>query len=147
MNRQLIFDETVKHARHQGCKATRIIDGEEGCAYRGANNITRCFIGAHITDDTYNPRMEGLTTGALLKAFPLIRNYFGITSQEGEVIIRHNNMHLLSRLQQIHDGYAVVDWEEQFKRTAEEFGLIYTPPLPKETESAQADDVELAPVV
>ena len=144
MNRQLIFDETVKHARHQGCKATRLSGGS--CAYRAPNG-NRCFIGAHIPDSIYVPKMEGLDVHSILTSFPAVCEYFGITEQE---LISHNilsDKYLLQSLQRIHDLHAPTYWEEQFKNVAAQFGLTYTPPLPVQPESARADDVELAPAV
>lgn len=114
MTKQEMFDKVVAHARAQ---KRRSLDIESGnCLYRGHNG-TKCFIGALIPDEKYDPYMDKLTMSANTAPVREAAGYEG-----------HCMSYLATQLQGIHDNCAVEDWEEKLKSVAKDFELIYTPP-------------------
>lgn len=109
---QQLFDEVAKHLRTQG----KTCLGTSGCAYRGDSGL-KCAIGALIPDEVYNSKMEGHAVFAIL---PMLPNDL---KQEFSA-----HMGLLHSLQNVHDEYPPVAWENQLQRVANAFQLQYTPP-------------------
>jgi hypothetical protein len=130
MTPQQVFDTVVNHLRQQGgrslltdkqCK--ELHEFITVCAYRGKNGF-KCSAGALIYDEEYLPEMEGKNFAAVLN------NYFGsfvAATSLKERLLPH--IELIIYLQQLHDNVAVEEWEVALQRAAEQFSLIYTPPL------------------
>lgn len=106
MTDQEVFDKVVAHARQQ--KEQALEDGS--CRYRTADG-KRCFAGIFIKDEVYDKELEGKFASTLIHLFNGI------------------NIHLLSRLQDIHDIYDPYNWENHFKSVARDYDLIYSPEL------------------
>lgn len=66
----------------------------EFCAYRGDHG-RKCAIGCLIPDEHYQKTMEGRTVGELFQGFPSEIDAAGLSKL---------SLHLLVRLQTIHDG-------------------------------------------
>lgn len=113
---QEIFDTAVNHLRQQG-KLALSEDGKT-CAYRGHDN-TMCPVGALIPDESYSPDMEGKNIRELLRLGL-------IPSPLKEEFTK--NLHLLDRLQYIHDIRQPSNFEMGFLGAAKDFHLQYTPP-------------------
>ncbi len=121
MNKQDVFNRVVSHARAQG---RRSLLPTGSCAYRGENG-TKCFIGALITDEAYDRSLErqDVSSHEVREAL----------AASGVIVETTEDRKLCSRLQTIHDGSglhgnAPQQWEENFRATAQQFGLTYTPP-------------------
>lgn len=119
MNTQEIFDTIVNHLRKQGRKALanpNLASNKvtNACCYRSPNG-DKCAAGCLIPDDLYHRNMEGMAIDSLIETvkFP---PYFKA------------NEHLISEMQWIHDKQSIVDWEENWKRIATDYQLVYTPP-------------------
>jgi len=95
------------------------------CAYRGEDG-TKCFIGALITDEAYDWRLEcqGVSSHEVAQAL----RGSGVDMQTTE------DFNLCTRLQAIHDENFLGEfdtlqhWEAGFKGIARAFDLTYTPP-------------------
>lgn len=117
---QEIFDKVVKHLRLQNCKATN----GAFCVYRTSDNL-KCAIGCLIEDEEYDLKMEGYLNLLLLFAqFPHLNISKLIRYEKDD-----NTMHLLARLQVIHDKRNVEDWENEFEFTSEQYNLSYKNPI------------------
>lgn len=114
LTKQEIFDTVVAHAHAQ--KYHSFFSDSDDCAYRGMND-TKCFIGALITDDEYDEKMEYSSAVDLIDAnlFPARLIFDGCES-------------FYNSLQCIHDLYDVEDWESEFKLFAERYALKYESP-------------------
>lgn len=109
---QEVFDRVVVHARHQNCKS------ENGsiCLYRGPNG-TKCFVGALITDESYDHSLETNT---------VVEHDVRKALQASGINITHQ--FFLRDLQKIHDLNDVCSWEDSFKDFAHKYDLTYTAP-------------------
>jgi hypothetical protein len=114
---QVLFDYIVNALRKQGCRSLDI--GTEFCRYRGSNG-TKCAAGHVITDDEYNPNIEGK-----LIQFLVVEN--GKIEYNRIIENTSKNIDILRALQQTHDNFDVKDWEERFNSNAQSLGLKYTP--------------------
>lgn len=65
MDKQRIFDKTVRHLAKQGGKSMRVVRGSLMCAYRGRNGC-KCAVGCHIRPSEYSRRMEGQPISGLV---------------------------------------------------------------------------------
>jgi len=110
MTLQEIFDKVVQHARTQGTEA---MDRLGTCVYRTLDG-RKCFIGALIPDEEYNPDMEGASVADLCSAYPYIDRMFSGISD-----------YTLMALQDIHDTLPVKKWEAAFEEFAEKHNLTY----------------------
>lgn len=110
-----MFDRVVAHARAQKCKSAHPLSG--ACVYRGPNG-TKCFIGALIPDDKYEPRMDDENINASSR---IIQEAVGMNDNYEQVL-------LASKLQAIHDARDPSVWEYGFEELAISFELTYTPP-------------------
>jgi hypothetical protein len=106
---QEIFDQIVTHLRKQGCKS---IAGASTCLYRGPNG-TKCAVGCMISDDDYDPSMEGKGITTIIRL-----------SKNLKVLSPYRK--LLVEMQNIHDDRRVEDWEREFQLAAVRFNLNYT---------------------
>lgn len=106
MNKQEIFDKVVNHARTQNQKA---IEGGQ-CKYRTSNGL-KCFIGALIPDDKYDPYLEGHISSEVLKAIGIDYTI--------------DNRIFLCELLIIHDQKIPDSWELEFQSFAKKHNLDY----------------------
>lgn len=106
MNEQEIFDTVVNHLRKQNKKS----DDNAGSLYRSSKGL-KCAVGCLIYDEEYKPEMEGYAVGILANNhIPRFRPYIS----------------LLRRLQKIHDGMRVEEWECGLKDVGTAFELDLT---------------------
>jgi hypothetical protein len=87
------------------------------CLYRGPNG-TKCFAGALLPDELYDPEFEGI----------------GITSSHPSEVSRIfseivEDLALLQTLQAVHDTVDPGNWERSFLMIADQNGLQYAPPV------------------
>jgi hypothetical protein len=87
---QDIFDTVALHLITQGRRA---IDGHH-CRYRAANG-DRCAIGALISDEAYNPAMEGAAVRGICRDLP---------------VALQAHMGLLINLQDLHDDMKLCEY-------------------------------------
>ena len=106
---QHTFDTIVEHLRKQGCKSA---DAIGVCLYRGPNGL-KCAAGILIPDDKYHLDMENkpCDLDIVCKAIP-----------------EQYDIHIASRMQNIHDSYPPCYWESKFKQLAERYNLTYKAP-------------------
>ena len=107
MINQKVFDKVAKHLLTQGVPATRLTAAGPECAYRGDEGRA-CAMGCLISDEEYDPTMEGGDVYTLVKKFGVLKDY---------------NIDLLSSLQDIHDADKPCDWPDWLRSTAADFGL------------------------
>lgn len=112
---QMFFDKAVAHARKQKCASM----DNDSCYYRGPNG-TKCFVGALIKDEFYNPGLENNAARDEL-VIAAVRKSFGLSK------LTLDEENLLERLQTVHDDALVENWEQAFYEIAEDYGLTYTP--------------------
>lgn len=120
MENQEIFDTVVAHLRKQGCKSVKLAAdggpayGIEGisCLYRGPNGLM-CAAGCLIADEDYSPEMEDISANR-----GILQDYFEEMGCD---------TYFIRKLQIIHDEECVQDWEDEFERLAQRYGLVYTP--------------------
>lgn len=105
MTAQEIFDKVYRHFVIEGNKKS--LDSAGECAYRGENGA-KCAFGLLISDEQYNPKMEGC------RAVPLI-----MEEEELSEFILHR--HLIDNLQRWHD--ASILNVERIHSIAKEFNL------------------------
>ncbi len=137
MDKQLIFNNTLEHLRHQGHAAmTHQYPGDTRCTYLAANG-DRCAVGVHLgTKDIH--MIEGM---GVKHAFDIHPELFEHLHIDGA-----SDIAFLANLQYAHDQYlghedgeldyyhhmpyqpGVNAWEDMMKKIANNYGLIYTPP-------------------
>ena len=123
---QEIFDIVLAHARKQ---KRRCFDEQCDCKYRKENATSelRCFVGALIRDEDYEPAIEGVGAWECLKdAVGNARLLIDILAKNDIDAITH--VELLCQCQSIHDTSISPDvWEIRFRKLAYRFRLTYTP--------------------
>jgi hypothetical protein len=92
---QVVFDTVCEHALKQN---VRCKNEKNYCMYRNENGM-KCFGGALIPDDQYDPNMEGLTWGELIT-----KEY-----------VSGENSDLIDQLQIIHDTEFPKKWVESLR--------------------------------
>lgn len=97
LNGQLIFDIVATHLLTQKAKS---VNKYGACMYRGLNGL-KCAAGALISDEEYDPKMENMGISGVISRFGLYWN------------MDYADQHFVSRLQHIHDLYAVQDWKAE----------------------------------
>jgi hypothetical protein len=113
--KQEIFDAVVSHLREQNAKSIRSVkywDRKEeqiDCAIRGSDD-RKDPLGAIISDEEYDPGMEGYISSSLLDLLP-------------ERLLLH--VDIIDRAMFIHDHCLVSQWEDEFAALASEFSLIF----------------------
>ncbi len=101
-----VFDQVKTHLLKQ---KARCIDSEGACRYKRYNNY--CAAGCLIGDDRLAKKFDSLEATSwitLVKAGHIPKNPHNI---------------LIARLQIIHDGYPVEEWEEMLNEIEKEFRL------------------------
>jgi hypothetical protein len=110
--KQEVFDQVASHLLKQ-MKHSKRHSG--ACAYRGTHEL-KCAAGCLIADDEYMVKFDngcnGISWTELVKA--------------GLVPVSHKD--LIVTLQDIHDCYEPVSWEERLKLLAEKEGLEFKEP-------------------
>ena len=106
---QEIFDIVRDHLLKQNAKAQNPASLGGQCRYRGPDGL-QCAVGCLITDEEYNPEMEGIDVNLLDLEF------FGL---------EHLRPHLavLNDLQDCHDNYEPEFWAKRLKEIAHKHGL------------------------
>ena len=112
MDKQEVFDEIVTHLRKQECAAQ---DNSSLCMYRTQSGL-KCAAGCLIRDEEYAPWMERRLFNSILMNEQAPKSLVDRLEEHGNVIMR---------MQRIHDDYQPIQWEEQFQKVAEDFGLKY----------------------
>lgn len=102
---QQIFDQAAIHLLTQW----DVSADENGCRYRGLNG-TKCAVGCFISDSEYSEGLESYTLDS-----PVFSH---LTTK-----IDHSVIMFLSRLQTLHDGYCVEEWERELRLKAKESNL------------------------
>lgn len=98
---QEVFDHVANHLLTQGKKSREPLDKHEDsptCVYRTSDGLS-CAAGCLMTDDEYNPEME--------------RNDWEMLVHGAMVPKAH--MHLIARLQRVHDTIDVCHWREALR--------------------------------
>lgn len=108
---QDIFDQSSNHLLKQNKKARE--EYSTTCRYR-TNDGLMCAVGCLISDDEYDPSIEGRGVHDLISTY--------------EIDVHGSVSSLLSRLQEIHDCYLPEEWEEHLAALAIEKGLKFTKP-------------------
>jgi hypothetical protein len=110
MNNQEVFDKVLEHARTQ---LERAINEEGQCCYFEESGL-KCFIGALIPDEVYEPEMEAVSIYGLVGEYQSMAELFNGV-----------NLDLLVLLQQVHDYQTPGLWEQDLRIIAEDFELTY----------------------
>ena len=113
MDRQKTYDTIKAHAIKQGKKSTN----GNICLYRDQDGL-KCFIGAIIPDELYNPDMEGndIYRLATWKQYDNIREYLNITAGD--------DINFLMNVQSIHDTFPVEAWVKMLEMAAQQYHLV-----------------------
>ena len=110
MTVQEVFDAVCRHAAQM--KRQSVMAGGTRCMYRGACG-ERCFVGALIRDEEYNPKMDDIggnaVSGLIAKGWLPAR------------LIEHED--LLCRLQHVHDSVPRELWADRLALAARAFKL------------------------
>ena len=114
---QYLYSRVRRHLLTQGKQARAVIarfDSDNECVYRSPDGLM-CAVGCLIPPDKYDPSFEGsgLGTNVLLRTF---LKEEGIASTDDE-------LHLLGRLQALHDSYSVEAWHCRLDELAKDFKL------------------------
>lgn len=108
MTDQEIYDIVAKHLLTQKVKSDYCNPhGIRLCKYRGPNNL-KCAFGILITDEEYDPDMEGSSAHSIIQS--TLTRY-------------RNNIQLISELQSIHDKLSPYEWYDSLKKVAGEYNL------------------------
>lgn len=106
---QGVLDFVCKHLLTQGKPSKSKQAG--GCAYRGDDGLM-CAVGCLISDDEYEPDMEGVTINAaqVLTVFSWAEP---------------STISLLESLQGVHDNWEPACWREELEALAKSYGLRF----------------------
>jgi hypothetical protein len=119
MTAQEIFDFVLAHARKQNAKALSSIRPDlsgQICSYRTPEGL-KCFAGALIKDEFYNPIFEGYSA-----------THAPVTNALVKSGLKETQIPYVVALQNIHDLRLPEEWEERFQAAALELHLEYTSP-------------------
>ena len=115
MSKQTAFNRIIKGAREQREKSEI---NNFSCMYRHPKGL-KCFIGMLIRDQDYHPDMESATVLQLFQGFPLEIKKSRLDKKDKD---------FYNYLQTIHDCNSVENWENEFVKFANYFGLKYHAP-------------------
>ena len=96
---------TLDHLADQGCTSYDSFNHE--CLYRGPEG-TKCAVGFWISDDEYEPRLEGAGVVDLIKVLP--------PCPLKDFLTRHQT--ILSELQEFHDSFLPDKFTSESMRSA-----------------------------
>jgi hypothetical protein len=105
---QEIFDKVANHLLTQNQQALIVDFMAITCAYRGPEN-TMCAVGCLIPDNVYTSEFEGKEARQL------------------EFLFFDRDLWLLENLQQIHDLYNPIEWQDKLNNLAIDSGLLIFP--------------------
>lgn len=110
---QQVFEHIVGHLRKQGVQAREVSKKVSGgqCKYRTEAGLS-CAGGCLISDEEYNPAMEG-------------RRWMGLITDR---VVPNLHSQLICGMQEVHDSFPTSEWEEGFRREAVFCGLEYKAP-------------------
>jgi hypothetical protein len=103
-NQQDLFNHIVKHLLTQGQQSK----SNNVCAYRDADGVNACAVGACIPDEFYVPQMEGRGVWSM-------NQEFGIFPKEWIDVLDH--------CQSIHDATPPENWKVHLTKVAQVLGL------------------------
>ena len=110
MDTQQAFEMAVKHLRKQGRRSLQY--GAITCMYRIPESGLKCAVGALIPYELYQESFEGVGIVGLIDTFDEINKLF-----------ENVNTKLLEDLQNVHDNYEVTDWEREWTKLSQAYGL------------------------
>lgn len=133
---QQAFDIIVKRSKTLVRAEGETSDREWSCSYRAIQSAGQraencCFVGILISDDLYDPRIEG--------AMPMVVPESRKDSEWNNSILNDilckiidftweeesRIMHILAEVQRVHDDWECKDWHTGLKKIALKFGLNY----------------------
>lgn len=123
MTNQEAFDKALQGIRGQNY--VRSVDEDGSCAYRSdvtAECKVRCGVGHLIPDELYSAELEGRGVPEL-RRLSIFEPIAGLFTSPGA-------LELLISIQVAHDeclARSPLSFEEEMQRTANRFGLVYTP--------------------
>lgn len=130
MTLQEIYNKIKNHLLSQNERSLVCVGEEYVCAYRSDSGNLRCAVGALVTDDAYDKRIENNPwfnpvvvkalgeSGVEVEAYPNTNNG-GFGSWINADPIRK----LLDTAQNIHDSEEVELWQDHLESLASELGL------------------------
>ena len=92
------------------------------CLYR-TDDGKKCFIGAIIPDELYEPSLEHRAGTAVLVSLALLPRINYDKMLESELNTWNDTQALIIRLQKIHDSIPVDQWDICLRKLAEEYHL------------------------
>lgn len=117
MTDQEFFDASVAHLRRQGVAS---MDERGMCVYRDDQG-RGCAVGGvmppNLIEVVLRRGYNGASFSGLVGDLREAREFFDGVS-----------VPLATSMQCIHDGVEPAQWEQEFRRKAESYGLVYTPP-------------------
>lgn len=95
MTPQLFYNKTVRHLAKQGRPAMSPVTST--CFYRyvdedGHDEVLKCAIGCHITDELYKGEMEGTRIYGLLGSFPQLNPLIPDVALAMDLQMTHDNV-------------------------------------------------------
>ena len=115
---EALFKLSADHLIKQGKEAVK---DEFECVYRCHSTGRKCAVGALISDDHYDPDIEGYT----IKSCDLILE---LIARSNNVPVESINVDVMNALQFIHDEHDPIDWPIALTKKAQEFGFNWTAP-------------------
>ena len=115
---EALFKLSADHLIKQGKRAE---NEEFECVYRSPESDDKCAIGVLISDDHYDPDIEGHT----IKSCDLILE---LIARSNNVPVESINVDVMNALQFIHDEHYPIDWPIALTKKAQEFGFNWTAP-------------------
>ena len=110
---QYTFDQVAAHLIEQNEKS---MSNDIGCAYRGKNGM-RCAIGFCISNEDYDPKMEGCFVDMRYGPDKLF------TIMDKVSLGYYKNSNFLDDLQVIHDCNLPIIWPAMLKQFAKSYSL------------------------
>lgn len=101
-----IIQWVLNHAKEQRCKAVL----GDICRYR-TEECMSCFVGCLITEEEYDPSMEGKGVTRLIKYLST-----GVLDRPELLCFLREWEYTLGKLQEIHDNCPVEEWESRSKK-------------------------------
>jgi hypothetical protein len=127
---QEVFDKVVAHLLTQNEKSQV---GDDCMYYSGTQSKPlKCAVGCLIAEEYYTVKLEGLGASDSDVQQALRLSGIDLTA----TVANRSLVHLLGRLQQIHDGYDEDQWFSALKEAAQYYGLTFNPPAAIETHNA-----------
>jgi hypothetical protein len=123
---QEAFDKILLHARTQKTKSLKHPNSPL-CAYRSPEGL-KCFIGALIPDDSYDPIIEGASILGIVVSSKAYRPGYEKLEKSIPIYITKENLFIFQQLQNIHDTFNPEFWEQELSKIAQTYNLNYEAP-------------------